>query len=97
MAAAPSRIIAQSECLDYLTAIQRPVIVLQARYRAQGPLTEKVGRVCPGTTPWPSAYRTHSLCRTKPAQIYKKAGNVRAVQLLLGARSFARRPARVRT
>jgi hypothetical protein len=29
MAAAPSRIIAQSECLDYLTAIQRPVTVLR--------------------------------------------------------------------
>jgi hypothetical protein len=26
---APSRIIAQSECLDYLTAIQRPVTVLR--------------------------------------------------------------------
>lgn len=32
----------------------------------------------------PSAYGTHSLRRTKPAQIYKKTGNLRAVQLLLG-------------
>ncbi len=32
----------------------------------------------------PSAYGTHSMRRTKVAQIYKKAGNVRAVQLLLG-------------
>jgi site-specific recombinase XerD len=31
-----------------------------------------------------SAYGTHSLCRTKPAQIYKKTGNLRSVQLLLG-------------
>jgi integrase len=27
---------------------------------------------------------THSLRRTKPAQVYKKTGNLRAVQLLLG-------------
>ncbi len=32
----------------------------------------------------PGAYSTHSLRRTKPAQIYKKTGNLRAVQLLLG-------------
>jgi len=31
-----------------------------------------------------SACGTHSLRRTKPAQIYKKTGNLRAVQLLLG-------------
>ena len=31
-----------------------------------------------------SAYGTHSIRRTKPAQIYKKTGNLRAVQLLLG-------------
>jgi integrase len=31
-----------------------------------------------------SAYGTHSLRRTTPAQIYKKIGNLRAVQLLLG-------------
>jgi len=31
-----------------------------------------------------SVYGTHSLRRTKPAQIYKKTGNLRAVQLLLG-------------
>ena len=34
-----------------------------------------------------SAYGTHSTRRTKPAQIYKKTGNLRAVQLLLGTRS----------
>ena len=31
-----------------------------------------------------SAYGTHSIRRTKAAQIYKKTGNLRAVQLLLG-------------
>jgi integrase len=31
-----------------------------------------------------SAYGMHSLRRTKPAQIYRKTGNLRAVQLLLG-------------
>ncbi len=32
----------------------------------------------------PSAYGTHSMRRTKVTQIYKKTGNLRAVQLLLG-------------
>jgi site-specific recombinase XerC len=32
----------------------------------------------------PCAYGTHSMRRTKVAQIYKKTGNLRAVQLLLG-------------
>jgi integrase len=32
----------------------------------------------------PNAYGTHSTRRTKVAQIYKKTGNLRAVQLLLG-------------
>ena len=32
----------------------------------------------------PSACDTHSLRRTKVAEIYKKTGNLRAVQLLLG-------------
>jgi integrase len=31
-----------------------------------------------------SAYGTHSMRRTKAAQVYKKTGNLRAVQLLLG-------------
>ena len=30
------------------------------------------------------AYGTHSIRRTKAAQIYRKTGNLRAVQLLLG-------------
>lgn len=32
----------------------------------------------------PSAYGTHSMRRTKVAQFYRKTGNLRAVQLLLG-------------
>jgi site-specific recombinase XerD len=32
----------------------------------------------------PSAYGTHSLRRTKPTLIYRRTGNIRAVQLLLG-------------
>lgn len=32
----------------------------------------------------PSAYGTHSMRRTKVTQIYRKTGNLRAVQLLLG-------------
>ncbi|SHI31999.1 Phage integrase family protein [Palleronia salina] len=32
----------------------------------------------------PSAYGTHSMRRTEVAQIYRKTGNLRAVQLLLG-------------
>jgi site-specific recombinase XerC len=31
-----------------------------------------------------SAYGTHSMRRAKAAQIYRKTGNLRAVQLLLG-------------
>jgi site-specific recombinase XerC len=31
-----------------------------------------------------SAHGTHSMRRTKAAQIYRKTGNLRAVQLLLG-------------
>ncbi len=31
-----------------------------------------------------TAYGTHSMRRTKVTQIYKKTGNLRAVQLLLG-------------
>ena len=37
----------------------------------------------------PSAYGTHSMRRSKVAQIYKKTGNLRAVQLLLGHTKMA--------
>jgi hypothetical protein len=36
------------------------------------------------------AYGTHSMRRTKAAQIYRKTGNLRAVQLLLGIESTVR-------
>ena len=32
----------------------------------------------------PSGYGTHSMRRTKAAEIYRKTGNLRAMQLLLG-------------
>lgn len=32
----------------------------------------------------PGSYGTHTMCRTKVAQIYRKTGNLRAVQLPLG-------------
>jgi len=32
----------------------------------------------------PSAYVTHSICRTKATLIYKRTKNMRAIQLLLG-------------
>ena len=41
----------------------------------------------------PKRYGTHSMRRTKAAQIYKKAGNIRAVQLLLGTPSLKARSA----
>src|SRR5947208_13554327 len=40
-----------------------------------------------------TAYGTHSMRRTKAAQIYKKTGNLRAVQLLLATRSWKARSA----
>ena len=36
----------------------------------------------------PGAYDTHSLRRTKVALVYKKTGNLRACQLLLGHRKL---------
>jgi site-specific recombinase XerD len=38
-----------------------------------------------------SAYGTHSMRRTKAAQIYRKTGNLRAVQLLLGHTAYCPR------
>ena len=38
----------------------------------------------PASMPVSSAYGTHSLRRTKVALIYKRTGNLRAVQILLG-------------
>jgi site-specific recombinase XerC len=36
----------------------------------------------------PAAYGTHSLRRSKVALVYKKTGNLRACQLLLGHRKL---------
>jgi integrase len=36
----------------------------------------------------PAAYGTHSLRRAKVALVYKKTGNIRACQLLLGHRKL---------
>ena len=60
-----------------------------SRFRAQPHLsTRQYARIVHG---WvesagldSSAYGTHSMRRTKAAQIYRKTGNLRAVQLLLG-------------
>ena len=41
----------------------------------------------------PTAYGTHSMRRTKVAQIYKKTGNLRAVQLCLDTRRWTARSA----
>ncbi|UPK40885.1 tyrosine-type recombinase/integrase (plasmid) [Bradyrhizobium sp. 186] len=38
-----------------------------------------------------AAYGTHSMRRTKAAQIYRKTGNLRAVQLLLGRATYCPR------
>jgi len=47
--------------------------------------------ICPAVHRWvksigleSTSYGTHSMRRTKAAQIYRKTGNLRAVQLLLG-------------
>lgn len=37
-------------------------------------------------------FGTHSLPRTKAAQLYRKTGNLRAVQLLLGHAKIDNRP-----
>ena len=60
-----------------------------SRFRAQPHLsTRQYARIVHGwvESAWldSSAYGTHSMRRTKAAQIYRKTGNMRAVQLLLG-------------
>jgi site-specific recombinase XerC len=39
----------------------------------------------------PKRYGTHPMRRTKASQIYKKTGNIRAVQLLLGRATYCPR------
>ena len=71
------------------TAVPKEQYLFPSRFRAQPHLsTRQYARIVHG---WvesvgldSSAYGTHSMRRTKAAQIYKKTGNLRAVQLLLG-------------
>jgi integrase len=76
---------------DWLSAIdlRNGRYLFPSRVRAQPHLsTRQYARIVHG---WvesagldSSAYGTHSMRRTKAAQIYRKTGNLRAVQLLLG-------------
>jgi integrase len=54
-----------------------------ASWRARLTNTEKAFATACGFFA-PTAYGTHSMRRTKAAQIYRKTGNLRAAQLLLG-------------
>jgi integrase len=76
---------------DWLSSIeaQNRQYLFPSRFRGQPHLSTRqyarivhawVGRVGLDST----AYGTHSMRRTKAAQIYKKTGNLRAVQILLG-------------
>jgi len=76
---------------DWLSKVDasKAKYLFPSRFRAQPHLsTRQYARIVHG---WidsagldSSAYGTHSMRRTKAAQIYKKTGNLRAVQLLLG-------------
>ena len=62
------------------------------RYRGRSLTTRQYARLVSG---WiagigldPALYGTHSLRRTKATLIYRKTGNLRAVQLLLGHRKI---------
>lgn len=81
----------RSSIRDWLSEVD-PMIgryLFPSRVRAQPHLsTRQYARIVHG---WvesagldSSAYGTHSMRRTKAAQIYRKTGNLRAVQLLLG-------------
>ena len=71
------------------TAVAKEQYLFPSRFRARPHLsTRQYARIVHG---WvesigldSSVYGTHSMRRTKAAQIYKKTGNLRAVQLLLG-------------
>jgi integrase len=57
--------------------IARPHISTRQYARLVHPWVESIGLES-------ASYGTHSMRRTKAAQIYRKTGNLRAVQLLLG-------------
>jgi integrase len=68
---------------------RRAQYLFPSRFRAQPHLsTRQYARIVHSwvESAWldSSAYGTHSMRRTKVSQIYKKTGNLRAVQLLLG-------------
>jgi integrase len=76
---------------DWLIArpADRGSCVFPSRVRSQSHLSARqhariVRRWIEGAGMDSSGYGTHSLRRTKAAQIYRKTGNLRAVQLLLG-------------
>ena len=84
----PSRPEPRSET-GFLKSCEEGQYLFPSRFRAQPYLsTRQYARIVHA---WvesagleSSAYGTHSMRRTKAAQIYKKTGNLRAVQLLLG-------------
>ncbi len=63
---------------------------LDAKLRACDLIKLRVSDVAPGglIDLEPAAYGTHSLRRTKVSLVYKKTGNLRACQLLLGHRKL---------
>ena len=78
---------------DYIRATRKKpgeFLFTSRRYRAHSLTTRQYARLVSG---WiagigldPALYGTHSLRRTKATLIYRKTGNLRAVQLLLGHR-----------
>ena len=81
----------RSAIQDWLRGIdsRKGRFLFPSRFRAQPHLsTRQYARIVhawvAGAGLDSSAYGTHSMRRTKAAQIYKKTGNPRAVQLLLG-------------
>ena len=78
---------------DYIRATRKKLgafLFTSRRYRGRSLTTRQYARLVSG---WiagigldPALYGTHSLRRTKATLIYRKTGNLRAVQLLLGHR-----------
>jgi integrase len=89
-----------SECLATLSA-RKGRFLFTSRFQEQPHLSTRqyariVHRWVERSGLESSAYGTHSLHRTKPAHIYKKTGNLPAVQLLLGHTELERSPSRNR-
>ena len=82
---------------DWLSKVDasKAKYLFPSRFRAQPHLsTRQYARIVHGWVDTAgldsSAYGTHSMRRTKAAQIHKKTGNLRAVQLLLGDRKHSK-------